>query len=498
MIRRVSSEYHVGAEEGIATFIGKERLEKYRNIFPLLAILQTKANLRTDMVDVMGRLCWGDMVIPYGRTAGKALLHFLGSFILYVHVWVSTLGRKRAYAEGKSVCLFSNTFVDSKRYPAVLKEIRETYGLQTIVAACDALKSGNGSIIVSLRRSLKDNHGTYRPIFFLGSSIEGYRLNKLIEQWCHIFIDYQSGRKPDYAQVDSLLDKMSTEYNKRIQKIKKAINNYNIEAYITVNQYNLRDVMIIHACYQLGIRTIQLEHHAAQFSRINYSEINKWNRYAFAQEYCVWSESEKKFHNKVFEYKNLLERKKKPIIRVVGNIEVTYQQACQMIQKYPMERRLTFMTSALEKEDLDTPDQRAEIEKWRWCIFHELKILMERQNVTIRIRYTPFFEMQFREKEIPVLKQWGFEISESVPENLMDDMCSSMAIMSTTSTVLATARVFGRKTFRLEDPAVDYIQVDPKVIDISLEDISNIEFDEMIVPEELNINDFFRFDKMLN
>ena len=116
--------------------------------------------------------------------------------------------------------------------------------------------------------------------------------------------------------------------------------------------------------------------------------------------------------------------------------------------------------------------------KWRWDIYKGLKELSERQNIIINIRYRPFSEQEFREKEIPVLKEWGFRISESLPENLMEDLCSSSVIMSATSSVLSTARLFGKLTYRVEDLSFRNSLMDKEVHDVSVAGIPDI-----VIPE---------------
>ena len=96
----------------------------------------------------------------------------------------------------------------------------------------------------------------------------------------------------------------------------------------------------------------------------------------------------------------------------------------------------------------------------------------------INIRYTPNAERAYREKEAPVLKEWGFRISESVPSNLMEDLCSSVAILSSVSSVLCTARMFGKLTFRVSEWELTYIHVDDEIHEVAPEDIPNI-----VIPE---------------
>ena len=148
----------------------------------------------------------------------------------------------------------------------------------------------------------------------------------------------------------------------------------------------------------------------------------------------------------------------------------------QVAYKYPPERKLTYMTAILE--NWQDPEIRDAYLQWRWDIYKGLKELSERRKIAINIRYRPFSEQEFREKEIPVLKEWGFLISESLPENLMEDLCSSSVIMSATSSVLSTARLFGKLTYRVEDLSFRNSLMDKEVHDVSVEGIPDI-----VIPE---------------
>lgn len=156
------------------------------------------------------------------------------------------------------------------------------------------------------------------------------------------------------------------------------------------------------------------------------------------------------------------------------------------------------MTSALEAVELDTEEQQTSVREWHWRIYRALKELKERQQIAVRVRYNPWCEQELLQEEAPILREWGFEISESTPESLMDDFCSSTAILASTSSVLATAMDLGRLTYRFNDPAVlSYIRVDPRLNDIQLEDIPNLVFPQNWAPAPLDPDCFFSAEKML-
>ena len=178
----------------------------------------------------------------------------------------------------------------------------------------------------------------------------------------------------------------------------------------------------------------------------------------------------------MYRFDSLLYPENEIRMHVTGNPEMVFEQAELYRRKYPPERKLTYMTAILE--NWQDPEIRDAYLQWRWGIYKGLKELSERQNIIINIRYRPFSEQEFREKEIPVLKEWGFRISESLPENLMEDLCSSSVIMSATSSVLSTARLFGKLTYRVEDLSFRNSLMDKEVQDVSVAGIPDI-----VIPE---------------
>ena len=81
-----------------------------------------------------------------------------------------------------------------------------------------------------------------------------------------------------------------------------------------------------------------------------------------------------------------------------------------------------------------------------------------------------------------------FPTSLPVPANMMEDLCSSSVIMSATSSVLSTARLFGKMTFRVEDLSFRNPLMDKEVHDVSVEKIPEIVIPEGIenTPQEID------------
>ena len=308
------------------------------------------------------------------------------------------------------------------------------------------------------------------------------------------------GAKQEKTQLSRMLEQLQQAYIKRIKYLKKVFAKFQPDLYTTVNQYNLRDLLLIHTFKNLNVRTLQQEHHAAQFAREReqFDEKKPIYRLSFASENALWSPTELIFHNIAYRYDNVLYPQRKSKFIISGDIEYTYIEAERMQTKYPEQNKLTFMTTSLEVTDSE--EVRENYAQYRWEIFNALKKLSENRKITICVRYRPFCEYEYRKKEIPILKSWGFEISKSVPENLIEDICTSSVILSSFSSVLATARAFGKRIYIVNGFGIEYSHVDPEVNDITISEIPQIEFskDTQMTKGKLDEKMFYNIKRIVS
>ena len=454
------------AREKLEGRLGKELSGKYRGIGALLALIDSRVEVSAGDPEAGLQRLFALDTLRGKKTVSQAAL---GTLALVL--WAFTAIRYRSVPKAKTRLVYSNTFLSSVRYPAAREQIEKEFGCTAFVTFLDTLKPGSrgGN---SLRELLRLDQGKVRPVFFRGWSVCGGALRRAASRYC--LLAY--GPDPDRSRLDRSLQSLEKAYGKRVKRLEQRLGKENVTLYTTINQYNLRDLLMIHACRNLGIRTLQQEHHTIQFCQDQFDENRPKPRLSFAGEYGFWNRTELLFHRKVYRFDSLLYPENEIRMHVTGNPEMVFEQAELYRQKYPPERKLTYMTAILE--NWQDPEIRDAYLRWRWDIYKGLKELSERQNIIINIRYRPFSEQEFREKEIPVLKEWGFRISESLPENLMEDLCSSSVIMSATSSVLSTARLFGKLTYRVEDLSFRNSLMDKEVHDVSVAGIPDI-----VIPE---------------
>ena len=451
--------------------IGKNFRDGFPQIQPLLDLIEYRMEDAVDDYEYgLSRLFLLDTL--HGK---KASTRLVAGFLTPV-LWVISKIMHRAVPKAELRLLFSNTFLRSVRYPTARDQIENEIGCTALLTFSDLLKREEEEQQILLKESLKPHRWRCQPVYFRGRSICGSRLQKAVIRYCDLVYGSDTSKEKTEARIEERLREMNSAYTARIDKISNCLRKEGCMLYFTVNQYNLRDVLIMTACKRLGIRTFQQEHHAMQFCRVQFDENYPKPRLAFAGEFGFWNRTDQEFHKKVYCYESPLYRPKEIRFRVTGNPEMDYKQAVQMQQRYPQERKLTFMIAALPEAEIEEAGER--YVQWRWEIFRGLKKLAEKQQIIINIRYTPGKEMEFRKKEVPVLKEFGFRISESAPGNLMEDLCSSAVIMSSVSSVLCTARMFGKLTYRVAEWELTYVHVDDDIHEVNVADIPDI-----IIPE---------------
>jgi len=455
----------------VEEILGKDLLDEFRNIEALLDLIDYR------MVDAADnyryaylRLFLHDTL--HGKKASTRMITSVVSPVL----WLLSKFKHRKTPKADPRLVFSNTFLLSARYPAARETIEKNGGCTAILTYTDMLKLEGKAQQLNLKASLKPERHAARPVYFRGGSIIGGKLEKAVMAYGEAV--YGPAGAKDRNAVHAAMVQLREAYLSRVGKIESCLRKEDCALYMTVNQFNLRDLLIIHACKNLGVRTMQQEHFALQFSWLPYSEEKKMDRLSFVGEYGFWNEAERIFQGKVYRYVSPLYRLEEIRYLVTGNPEISREKAEELRKRYPPERKLTLMLAS--HQDYELEGIRDQYTEWRWKIFLGLRELKDRQKIAVSVRYTPGKEQEFREKEEPILKKWGFRISESVPGNLMEDLLTSCAIMSSTSSVMSTARLFGKPVYRVEDFHYSYVHVDDEVYEVKPEEIADI-----VIPEGL-------------
>jgi len=471
----MTENYRRGRVEEI---LGKELTEEFRGIEALIHLIDYRM---VDAVDDCNYAC--RRMFQFDSLMGKKAKTRAVAGVLSPVIWYLSKIQNRKAPKADPRLVFSNTFLLSARYPAAREAIEKDTGCTAVLTFTDMLKLEGKNQQLNLKASMKPEKYAKRPVYFPGWTIAGGKLGKAVMNYCETV--YGANKTKDPEKIRGALQTLEAAYQARIRKIENALRKAgDCALYVTINQFNLRDLLMIHACKNLGIRTMQQEHYAAQFSWMPYSEENKMDRLSFAGEYGFWNEMEKRFQERVYTCVSPLYQSEELRFFVTGNPEISREQAEKLRAQYKPERKLTFMLASHQNHELVGIEDK--YIAWRWGVFKALKELKEKQNLIINIRYTPYKEIEYREKEEPTLKEWGFSVSDSVPGNLMEDLLTSVAIISSTSSVMSTARLFGKLVYRVENYLYPYVHVDDNIHEVKISEIPDIVIPEGIentVPE---------------
>ena len=463
----------VSYREKVRARIGDERAEKYQASEALLALAEYRMESEKDHLEQ-------GLVRTFGYDAlyGKKPVTRLAMGLAAPVLWIAARARYAFRKKAETRLLFSNTFIRSPRYAEMRKQVEAETGCTPLMTFLDMIRidvPGTGKMI---RESLRLDGGRLKPAFLPCFSAAGGKLQKTFAEYYRTIFRMTFGEDDGEAVPDGLLDRLQEAYLERVEWLKRRLGKVKTELYLTINQYNLRDLLVIHACRDLGVPTVQQEHHALEFIQYQFDPEHPMYRFSLVDHYGFWSRTERLFHEKVYRYDSLLYPPEKVRFLVTGDTEISLEQAQACLRQYPEQRKLTFVTPGVDVETFRTEEEATAYRAWRWKVFSGLREFSRKQGVTVCVRYRPMKEQEYREEEIPVLKEWGFEISRSVAENLMEDLCSSMAVMSSATSALATARLLGKEIYRVEDWEVEYIHVDDSVHEVRLAELKDLQLPE--------------------
>lgn len=466
------------SREILAKTIGKELTEKYETLLPILTLAEFWC---VSFAYASLELIWSFERYPQKETRRRWVSRCANAAVCHLY----RLCRRRKFPP----ILLSDTFLSLKRYPGMKEEIVRRGGYHRFVSIQNfpRLRANIPAWLGECFRFL-DGQGTV----YIDDGIAGADLHNSFITWTKYYREIAAGEVCcDYETADRMLSQMQALYEKRRRKLVRALKHSGIEIYMTVNDTYLSEVITVAACEELGIRTIRYEHGALQFARSDMSPERPFYYYIFCQEYVLWNEAELRLHEITYKTDNVISSN--PIrFRAAGNPELCFREAEELRKKYPVGRRLLFTVNALRPDENEKYIEDA----WRWDTLHALKKLADVQNLTVRVRYRPYSDREFRAREIPVLRQWGFEISESVPESLMEDICTSAIVLSSTSSILETAIDLGKRVYRLEEPGMRYLRLRDEVKDITIAQIEKITLPEQFEDAPLDQSLFFDYDRL--
>ena len=463
--------------------LGEKTLQKYADIFPLLTLIFYDATNRYHRANSFAPLFNYD---EDDLDIGNSLIRKVFTPLHRAQL----AKRKKAAAKlpCKPAVMLSHTFVHNLRYTKTLAEIKKHSDIIHFLSECDT------RLIVNRNQGIKFIPSSYtvKPVMWQGS-ISGEKLKQLVITVEKYFMQLiKDGRccDDDMAQSHSLIDPLQKEYLERIDMLTAAMASHNITKYITINQYNLRDVMIIHACRRLGIETCQLEHHSSQCTYPADCRLPIL-RLAYTDSFCCWSESDLYFHKTFMSYQPIFDQPVK--LCNVGNPETSFENAAAAFEKHTAKDRIVYMISGIMNENDDALVQKDFDMQKR--IFEQLAKLGQKTGFEVLVRFPPAINPRMQSLCTPVAESLGLKISQSLPGSLMEDMCTSRVMFATLSSVMSTGVIMGRKVYRIceEKP----LFTEAEITEVAIDDIANICDDWSAYPLPLERNRFIDYNLLL-
>ncbi len=484
----------INPRTAIQQLIGEQGLQRCKNSYPLVALCCYRISTKGALPVQQEGLFTYDGVNP-ASSFWKRTLKTLLRLPLYVLARVAS-GKR---ASKQVTTLLSDTFLQNSRYHSTLREMSELHHCSNFVAYQNIRLCRNiwQALHKALGRDFPNIHFHFPHAFtFVGRKLR----RAILELHSFLYILDSDNRvvadEPEKGWA--LLDTLEREFTLRMQFWEEKLKKHSIKKYITINQFNAKDVLMIVVCKHLGIKTTQFEHHAFQFGRVIIDDTRLNYTWMFADEYICWNKAELELHRKHFVYVNMVDDKL-PVIVMGGNPELTYDRAIMLGKQIPVRRRATFMVPHFPVGYWGN-DITKDAHTWKKRVFTQLAKLSEREHIEIRLRHNPSEYPEIRGEDSELAAKLGFTVSAGTQETLMEDVFSSIVVFGLFTSVLGLAEILGRTVYRIEDldPVYQHYAFDSDVIDVTVEQIGGLMMPEKTYTRPIKKEDFLDYDKLTN
>lgn len=408
--------------------LGEQFVIKYKDIYAILRLIY----YRTETRGKEGIFSYdGDYSDTY------SVLIFLKSVRKSIVYLVKYFFHKRAR---KPQAFLSDTFLTLDRYDEVMSEIMDT---QSVCASFTVKDCGLRNIFglngLNKRRMEK------RTVF-LGSSVAGYRLKRAVEKWFEFLLFLIDNGETCSMHVDKtglLLEEISKETNKRICKIVKVLKREQVNLFITINQYNLKDLLLIIACRKLNIVTKELYH----CSNCVVALPDKGKRMLdnYTDELCAWNLSELRYIEKYITIVPILNNCK---VTITGSPELSYYYMTENMKKYKKRDAIILFVPTYpiflkrEYRDVISEEDRQYLRGRKRAIFDGIHTLASREGLDVYLRYHPIEPEMIVEDDREIANLYSFNVLSKSREDLIKGLCWSKYAFSCMSSVLLSALAY--------------------------------------------------------
>ena len=440
------------------SFLGETLYQKYTDVYPVILLIIYRMGFYWYGIHDYER----DFMVPSENKSG--IKRLLKSLMAY--------GRETGITGDKrDKILVSDTLLCLDRCEDLLCELMSKYRVVSYLKTGDYWRSNKNL------KGIQGKRWETRSIF-VGESVPESGVEECVRDIKLFFEglmdnDLNCQDSPEEAEI--LFSRLKTETKKRVDFLYNKLKKHRITQYITINQYNLRDVLTVMACRKAGIITKELSHYFYCITPVIQSEKSRYyeDKFFFTDECCVWNISEKKWYEKYVSInENIFGDKIK--ISCTGCPEITRDHYDSIALRIQKRNSLIYFVPSVEYID---GDYQASM-KVRKDYFKEIYDLAEDLGIKVYVRYHPCEPQSNIDMEKSLLSEYNFVLCPQGREKLNECLCESKIAITCKSSVAAVAHLFGCKVYNIifGDEQYDYMGMDFE--NIKLEDIKEITFSE--------------------
>ena len=387
---------------------------------------------------------------------------------------------KESKIKGDNKVLISDTLLCLDRYSDLLLEMMPEYNVVSYLKTGDCWRSNK------YLKGMDAKRWETRSIY-VGDSVPEKGVEECVRE-IRLFFDYLKDNGNvclDFRdEAERLFSKLLYETNKRVLFLIRKFKKHQIKQFITINQYNLRDVITIMACRKIGIISKELSHYSYCITPIdhnlNTSEFYK-DKFFYTNECYVWNEAEKQWYeNYVKIYNNIFGDRIRIIVS--GCPEITYKHFKYIASKKDKKNSIVFFVPSVEYIEGDYYNSM----EIRRLYFGEILKLSKRLGCKVYVRYHPSEPNDNIKMEANIISKYGFEVCTNDKDRLNECLCESVIAITCKSSVASIAHIFGCKVYNIvfNEEQYDYMGID--IENVKLNEISYIDYpmQNKFYPEE--------------
>lgn len=427
----------------IEKFIGSELRRKYDDIWPIVRLVLYHLDT-TGKVGIMG-------LDGEWREQGSFRSKLVCPIRFIAYQWHRLFSVQKP---GPSIYL-SNSMLRIDRYTGLLEELYENYNIISPFSWSDI----NRETFLK-KNDLQKKIYQSRQLYF-GKSVSGQCVKTHVERIYDLFFELLSKNEvcnDRYEYVDRSLQMLQSAVNERIDEIVPRLKERQVSCFITINERNIQDVLIILACRRAGIWTKELSHQQnCMFNLVRYDDKRFFDdnakMYSATHESCQWSEPDKEFCIKYNVFDAVYNDFR---ISVVGCPEVTEKEYLINNKKYTKEDAMVIFVPSvsyfMERRNKEafgiSQGAMQRVLGATEIIYNQVAKIAKERQMKVYIRYHPHEPIAIIEAEKELVDALGFE-SLTTREDFVKAVCSCKVAIGYITSAFDSVLLYGGKCYAL-------------------------------------------------